>query len=61
MTIMWSLNVFINDFPLPCRRVKYQSFRDIRLRPTVHKLSVSTLSDVNCHATLSYSKLFEII
>jgi len=21
ITIMWSLNVFINDIPLPCRRV----------------------------------------
>jgi len=41
MTMMWSLNVFINDFPLPCRRVKNQSFQDIRLRPAVNKLSVS--------------------
>ena len=37
---MWSLNVFIND--LPCRQVKNQSFQDIRLRPAVHKLRVST-------------------
>jgi len=43
-TIMWSLNVFINGFPLPCLQVKNQSFQDIRLRPTVHKLSVSTFS-----------------
>jgi len=42
ITIMWSLNVFIYDFPLPCRQVKNQSFQDIRLRPAVHKLSVST-------------------
>jgi len=41
-TVMWSLNVFINDFPLPCRRVKNQSFQDIRLRPAVHKLSDSS-------------------
>jgi len=59
ITITWSLNVFINDFPLPCRQVKNQSFQDIILRPAVHKPSV------NLHlmliATLSYSKLFEII
>jgi len=41
ITIMWSLNVFINDFPLPCRRVKNQYFQDTRLRPAVHKPSVS--------------------
>jgi len=32
----------INDFPLPCRQVKNQYFQDPRLRPAVHKLSVST-------------------
>jgi len=39
-----ALYVFINDFPSPRRRVKNQSFQDIRviLRPAVHKLSVST-------------------
>jgi len=42
ITIMWSLNILINGFPLPCRRVKKQSCQDIRLRPAVHKLSVST-------------------
>jgi len=42
VTVMWSLNVFINDFPSPCCRVKNQSFQDIRLCPAVHKLSVST-------------------
>jgi len=31
ITIMWSLNVFINDFPLRCWRVKNQYFQDIRL------------------------------
>jgi len=44
ITIMWSLNIFINSFPLPCRRVKDQSCQDIRLRPTVHKFSASTFS-----------------
>jgi len=43
ITVMWSLNVFINDFPLPCRRVKNQYFQDIRLRRSVLKLSVSTV------------------
>jgi len=38
----WNLNVFINDFPLPCRRVQNQYFHDIRLRRAVLKLSVST-------------------
>jgi len=43
ITFMWSLNVFINGFRLPCLRVKNQSFQDISLRPAVavHKLSVS--------------------
>jgi len=40
ITIMWSLR--FHDFPLPCRRVKNQSFQDIRLRPAVHKVSDST-------------------
>ena len=44
ITIMWNLNVFINDFPLPCRQVKNQFFQDIRLRPAVHKLSFSTFT-----------------
>jgi len=42
ITVLWSLDVFINVFPLPCRRVKNQSCQDIKLRPDVHKLSVST-------------------
>jgi len=42
ITIMWSPNIFNNDFPLPSRRVKNQYFQDITLRPAVHKLSVST-------------------
>jgi len=42
ITIMWGLNVFINDFPLPCQQVKNHSFQDNRPRPAVHKLSVST-------------------
>jgi len=42
ITIMWSLNIFINDFPLPCRRVKIQYFEDMRRRRAVLKLSVST-------------------
>jgi len=42
ITIMWSLKVFINDFPLPRQRVKHQYFQDITLRPAVHELSVST-------------------
>jgi len=42
ITIMWSLNLFKNGFPLLCWRVKHQSCQDIRLLPTVHKLSVST-------------------
>jgi len=45
ITIMWSLNIFINDFPLICRQVKNQSFQDI-IR-SVFQLS----SDVNCHPT----------
>jgi len=42
IAIMWSPNVFINDFPFPYRRVKNQYFQEIKLRPAVHKLSVST-------------------
>jgi len=37
-------------FTLPAS--KNQSCHDIRLRPTVHKLSVSALSDANCHPIL---------
>jgi len=34
ITIMWSLNVFINDFALPCWRVKKKQFcQVIRVRP----------------------------
>jgi len=42
LTYMWSLNVFINGFPLAFRRVKSQFCQDIRLRPAVHKRSVPT-------------------
>jgi len=42
ITIMWSLNIFINGFPLSYLQVKIQSFQDIRLRPAVHKISVLT-------------------
>jgi len=42
ITIMWSLNVFIIGFPLPWWRVKNQFCQDIKRRPAVHKLSVST-------------------
>jgi len=42
ITIVWNLNVFINDFPLPCRRVNNQYFQDMRLRLAIHKLSFST-------------------
>jgi len=31
ITIIWSLNLFLNGFPLPCQRVKHQSCQDIRL------------------------------
>jgi len=42
------LTGFINDLPLPCRRVKKQ-FQVIRVRP-VHSLKVFQLSPaVNCH------------
>jgi len=53
ITIMWSLNVFINDFPLPCRRANNQSCQDIRLRPARLLNSVfQPLSDVNYHPIL---------
>jgi len=50
---MWSLNVFIYDFTLPCRQVKTNSFvQVIRIRP-VHSLKVFQHSlDVNCHHIL---------
>jgi len=55
---MWNLNGFINDFPLPCRRVWKQFCQVIRIR-SVHSLKVCQHSpDVD--ATLSYSK-FETI
>jgi len=33
ITIRWSLDVFINDFPLTWRRVKNQSYQVMRVRP----------------------------
>jgi len=44
ITIVWSLHIFINDSPLPFRRVKDQSCQDIRLRAAIHKLSISTFN-----------------
>jgi len=41
ITVLWSLNVFINGFPSPCRRLKNQTCQDIKLQHAVHKLSVS--------------------
>jgi len=58
ITIMWSLNVFTNDFTLPCLRLK-KFFQVIRVRPA-HSLKVLQLSpDVN-GSFLFYTK-FEII
>ena len=49
ITIMWSLNVFIRDFALPCRRVTNQSSQLKTVKP-VNSLKVFQLSsDVNCH------------
>jgi len=31
IAIMWNLNLFINGFPLPSRRVKHQSCQEVRL------------------------------
>jgi len=57
--IMWSLNVFINNFPLPYWQEKFNISMildsDLLFLSSVFQLS----SYVN--ATLSYSKLFEII
>ena len=43
ITTAWNYNIFINDFPLPCRRVKNQSCQVIRVRsaqiPSVFQLS----------------------
>jgi len=59
ITIMWSLNVFINDFPLPCRQVKINIFKildsDVLFLSSVFQVHLRLI------ATLSYSKLFEII
>jgi len=42
-TIMWSFNAVVNDFPLPCRRVKSQldkySWSDLCLVSKVLQLS----------------------
>ena len=49
-TILWSINVFINDFT-PCLRVK-KFCQIIRVR-VAHSLKISQLSsDVNCHPIL---------
>jgi len=53
-TIMWSVNVLIKDFTLPCRRIKIQFRQVIEVRPAgLHSLKVFQLSsDVNCHPIL---------
>ena len=47
ITIMWSLNIFINDFYLPCRRVKISFVKtldfDLLFISSVFQLS----SDIN--------------
>jgi len=52
IAIMWSLYVSINDFPLPCCRVKNQSFQDIRLDLLFIRSVFQLSSDVNCHPIL---------
>jgi len=52
ITIMWSLNVFINDFPLPCWRENVSLFKilgsDLLFISSVFQL----LSDINGHPNL---------
>jgi len=52
ITIMWSLNDFLNDFCLPCRLVKISLVKtldsDLLFISSVFQLS----SDVNCHPIL---------
>jgi len=52
ITIMWTFNVFINYFPVPCRRVKISLFKildsDLLFVSSVFQLS----SDVSCHPIL---------
>jgi len=49
ITIMWTLNVFINDFYLPCQGVKISLVKtlnsDLLFISSVFELS----SDVNCY------------
>jgi len=52
IAIMWSLNVFINNFPLLCCRVKNQSFQDIRLDLLFISSVFQLSSDVNYHPIL---------
>jgi len=57
-TITWNSNVFSNDFPWSCRRVKKQLCQVIRVQP-VHSLKVlQRSSDFDCYPILSK---FEII
>jgi len=54
ITIMCSLNIFINNFLLPCRQVKISLFEildsDLLFISSVFQPS----SDVNCHPILQY-------
>jgi len=53
--LMWSINDFIYDFPLPCRLVKNRSSQLIAVRPAVHSLKVLQLSsDVSYHPITPY-------
>ena len=49
ITIMWSFDNFLNDFYLPCRRIKISLVKtldpDLLFISSVFQLS----SDVNCH------------
>jgi len=52
ITIMWSFNVFINDFPLPCRQVKISLFEILNSDLLYISSVFQHSSDVNCHPTL---------
>jgi len=52
ITIMWSLNVLINDITKPCRQVKKQFCQVIRVRPIHNLKELQLSSDVTCHHIL---------
>jgi len=52
ITNVWSLKGFINDLPLPCRRIKKTSVQVVRIRPVHSLITFQYSPNVNFHPIL---------